>query len=378
MTTSPPALLRVRGLNAWIQQRDQVLPLVCDFGIDVQPGQTVCIVGESGCGKSLSVMSMMGLAPSPPIVTRMTSYELGGRDIAPLAERPRKAAIRENLAMIFQEPMSALNPVMRVGDQVMEAIEVRLGVGPKKAREMAIESFRRVGIPAPETRVDEYPHQLSGGMKQRVMIAMALACKPRVLIADEPTTALDVTIQAQILDLLRGLQREEGMGIIMVTHDLGVVAEMADHVIVMYAGHIVESGSVYEIFESPKHPYTQALFRSLPSLAMERGARLHTIEGMVPSASELPWGCRFRTRCEFADEACCSRWLPDNAFSQPMLPERAVDCRYAEAIAAGTQPKAGPFLDDVIARGTLGRTSGSKGALCGETHLVAKSRGGQA
>ena len=353
MTNDAPnaALLRIRGLNSWIRQRDALLPLVCDFGIDLRAGETLCIVGESGCGKSLSVMSLMELTPTPPIETKMQRFELCGQELTTLTPKRRKSAIRENMAMIFQEPMSALNPVMTVGAQVMEAIEVRLRVGPREARTRAIDAFRRVGIPAPETRVDEYPHQLSGGMKQRVMIAMALACEPKILIADEPTTALDVTIQAQILELLRELQREENMGIIMVTHDLGVVAEMADHVMVMYAGQVVETGSVFEIFESPKHPYTQALFRSLPSMALERGSRLHTISGMVPSSSELPWGCRFRTRCEYACDACSERLTSEDARSAEELPTRSVDCHFAEEIARGTKEKTGPYNDERIARG---------------------------
>lgn len=373
--STPTPLLQVRGLNAWIRQRDQILPLVCDFGIDVNPGETLCIVGESGCGKSLSVMSLMGLAPSPPIETRFSRFSLEGKDIAPLKLKERKAAIRQNLAMIFQEPMSALNPVMRVGEQIMEAVEVRLRVSPKEARKIALDALKRVGIPAAETRIDEYPHQMSGGMKQRVMIAMALACKPKLLIADEPTTALDVTIQAQILDLLRELQREEGMGLIMVTHDLGVVAEMADKVVVMYAGQIVETGSVFEVFENPRHPYTRALFRSLPSMAMERGSKLHTIEGMVPSASELPWGCRFRTRCEYATAECAERSLAPNVFSCDALPARAVDCRFADEIASGDKNLTGPFSDDQIARGTLD-TVGNQGAINGRADLVRAAVGG--
>ncbi len=226
-----------------------------------------------------------------------------GKDLLKLPEHEMRKIRGNEIAMIFQEPMVALNPVYTIGDQIMEAIILHQGVDEKKAREMAIDLLRRVGIPEPEKRVDQYPHQLSGGMRQRAMIAMALSCRPSILIADEPTTALDVTIQAQILDLMKELQEEYGMALIMITHDMGVIAEIADRVAVMYAGHIVEYGEVHEIFKKPRHPYTYGLLSSIPRLDVEQ-EKLKSIPGTVPDPLNFPTGCRFHPRCEFAEERC--------------------------------------------------------------------------
>jgi oligopeptide/dipeptide ABC transporter ATP-binding protein len=260
-------------------------------------------VGESGCGKSVTALSILRLVAMPPGAFEAGDILLDGESLLAASE-PRMREIRGNdVAMVFQEPMTSLNPVLRVGEQVAEAIELHQQVSHEVARARTIEAFARVGIPAPEQRVDEYPHQLSGGMRQRVMIAMALACNPKLLIADEPTTALDVTIQAQILELIAKLQRELGMAVLLITHDLGVVAETARRVAVMYAGRVVEEGDVLELFERPRHPYTAGLLRSRPRLDVAHG-RLVPIEGSVPDALHQPPGCAFHPRCPYAEERC--------------------------------------------------------------------------
>ena len=272
-------------------------------------GETLCLVGESGCGKSITALAVMGLLASPPARITRGRALFQGED---LLSMPRKqlADLRGNrLAMIFQEPMTSLNPAFRIGDQIAEAVVRHHGVSQQEGRARALDVLRRVRIPAAEKRLDAYPHQLSGGMRQRVMIAMALVNRPDLLIADEPTTALDVTIQAQILALIAELQREAGMAMILVTHDLGVVAEVADRVAVMYAGRFVETGPVDAIFSDPQHPYTLGLIGSLPSLG-KRGGRLATIAGSVPPPQRFPAGCRFATRCPFADERCASEMPP--------------------------------------------------------------------
>jgi len=269
----------------------------------VARGETLAVVGESGCGKSVTAMSILGLVPQPPGRIAGGRIRFEGRDLLAASEEELRAIRGDDIAMIFQEPMSSLNPVFRVGDQVAEALIEHRGVSQERARARAIEALARVGIPSPEKRVDDYPHQLSGGMCQRVMIAMALICDPKLLIADEPTTALDVTVQAQILDLMRDLQAGTGTAIVLITHDLGVVAEMAQRVVVMYAGQIVERASVEAIFERPRHPYTAGLLRSIPRLD-DADARLEPIEGSVPDALSLPSGCRFHPRCRFVRERC--------------------------------------------------------------------------
>jgi peptide/nickel transport system ATP-binding protein/oligopeptide transport system ATP-binding protein len=271
--------------------------------LDVPRGRTLGIVGESGCGKSVLSLSIMRLVP-PPGRVASGCVELEGRNLLDLPNAAMRDIRGSRIAMIFQEPMTSLNPVHPIGKQITEAMRAHDRRAPRRElRDRAIEALNRVRIPSPERRFDDYPHQLSGGMRQRVMIAMALACKPRLLIADEPTTALDVTVQAQILDLLRELQAETGMSIILITHDLGVVAEMADEVAVMYAGKVVERASAESIFADPQHPYTLGLLGSIPRLDEDR-ERLLAIEGAVPPPFALPQGCRFHPRCPFAIEAC--------------------------------------------------------------------------
>jgi len=296
-------LLSVRNLKTYFQTEDGEVPAVDGVSFDLEAGETLGIVGESGCGKSVTSLSIMRLIPSPP--GRIAGGEIifDGEDLLKKTPAEMRKIRGNEISMIFQEPMTSLNPVFTIGDQIMEAIILHQKLSKKEARERAIEMLRLVGIPSPEQRVDEYPHQLSGGMRQRVMIAMALSCNPRLLIADEPTTALDVTIQAQILELLQRLQEEFGMAIIMITHDLGVVAGMVDRVIVMYAGKVVEEAPVRELFRNPLHPYTIGLLGSIPKLHQAQ-ERLQTIEGVVPSPFNMPRGCRFHPRCPYARPAC--------------------------------------------------------------------------
>jgi oligopeptide/dipeptide ABC transporter ATP-binding protein len=301
-------LLQVEGLRvAFDTPRGRALAV---DGVDfaLAPGETLCIVGESGCGKSVTALSVMGLVPSPPAtVTGRIRFE--GRDLLGLSRRALADLRGDRLAMIFQEPMTSLNPAFTVGAQLAEVLVRHRGASPAAAREAAIEMLRRVRIPAPEKRVDEHPHRMSGGMRQRVMIAMALLCEPALLIADEPTTALDVTIQAQVLQLMRGLRDETGTSIVLITHDLGVVAEMADRVVVMYAGQVVEQAPVAALFAMPQHPYTVGLMGAIPSIDAPR-ARLAAIDGMVPAATAMPAGCRFAARCPFADARCAAEAPP--------------------------------------------------------------------
>ena len=264
------------------------------------------IVGESGCGKSVTALSILRLVPDPPGRIVGGRILLRGQDLAGIDERAMNRIRGKDISMIFQEPMTALNPVFRVGEQIAETLRVHEGLGRAAARERAVQLIEKVGIGNAGQRLDQYPHELSGGMRQRVMIAIALACGPQILIADEPTTALDVTIQAQILVLLRDLQRELGMAVVLITHDLGVVAQVVDRVAVMYAGRIVEEGSVAAVFERPSHPYTRLLLESIPLLD-GRQERLRTIAGMVPSLAHLPAGCRFHPRCPDARPACRER-----------------------------------------------------------------------
>ena len=309
-------LLRVRDLVTSFRTEQGVLRAVDEVSFEVPEGATLGIVGESGCGKSVTALSILRLIPHPQGAIERGSIELRGKDILRLSEREMQEIRGNEISMIFQEPMTSLNPVYTVGDQIVEAIRLHQKKSRREARERAIEMLRLVGIPAPETNVDAYPHQLSGGMRQRVMIAMALACEPSLLIADEPTTALDVTIQAQILELIAKLRDKLGMGIVLITHDLGVVAEVASHVVVMYAGRVVERAPVASLFEHPRHPYTRGLLRSLPSFeavspeepgaerAPRRRARLPVIEGIVPDLMALPPGCRFADRCPMVVADC--------------------------------------------------------------------------
>ncbi len=294
-------VLSIRELTTAFHTDIGVLRAVDQVSFDVPKGATLAVVGESGCGKSVTALSIMRLVPTPPGEIQSGRIELSGKNLLELGEREMRAVRGDRISMIFQEPMTSLNPVYTVGSQIVEAIRIHKKASRRQARERAVEMLRLVGIPSPDERVDAYPHQLSGGMRQRVMIAMALSCDPELLIADEPTTALDVTIQAQILDLLRRLQSELGMSILFITHDLGVVAEFAQDVVVMYAGRVVETAAVDKIFSDPLHPYTRGLLASVPPLDASKSGgkprRLPTIEGMVPDLRALPPGCRFADRC---------------------------------------------------------------------------------
>jgi len=296
-------LLTVRGLRTVFDTEAGPAPAVDGVSFDLYPGKTLALVGESGCGKSVTALSILRLVPNPPGRVEAGEVFFNGRDLRRMPERDLRAVRGNDISMIFQEPMTSMNPVFRVGDQIAAVLRMHRGLSRADARGEAIALLKRVGIPAPEKRVASFPHEMSGGMLQRVMIAMALACGPKLLIADEPTTALDVTIQAQILDLLRQLQEETGMAILLITHDLGVVAENAHDVAVMYAGKIVEHATASALFRGPKHPYTQGLFASLPVMNMG-AARLQTIEGSVPAASAFPPGCRFHPRCKHVMERC--------------------------------------------------------------------------
>lgn len=292
----PQPLLELKDLSVGFDtERGQIRP-VAEVSFSIYPGQTVALVGESGCGKSVTALSILRLIPQPPGRILGGQVLLEGQDLLKLSERDMRDVRGKDIAMIFQEPMTSLNPVYTIGDQIMEAVTLHQHVSTREARDIAERSLNDVGISDPHRRLQEYPHQMSGGMRQRVMIAMALSCQPKLLIADEPTTALDVTIQAQILELLRKLQRERGMSILLITHDLGVVAENADTVGVMYASRIVEFATVEELFDHPKHPYTEGLFRSIPKLG-QHAKRLETISGMVPAPTRFPSGCKFHPRC---------------------------------------------------------------------------------
>ncbi len=291
------ALLQVKNLRTSFPTEDGLVHAVENISFNVRRGEAVALVGESGCGKSVTAMSIMRLVASPGRITA-GSIHFKGRDLASLSEREMRHVRGNDVAMIFQEPMTSLNPVFKIGAQVAEAIRLHRDVGRKEAWKQAGDMLELVSIPDPHKRLHDYPHQLSGGMRQRVMIAMALSCDPELLIADEPTTALDVTIQAQIMELLAGLQKRLGLAILLITHDLGVVAEFCERIIVMYTGRIVEEAPVRDLFSSPAHPYTRGLLRSLPSVTRAgRVTRLPTIAGMVPSINALPPGCKFNPRC---------------------------------------------------------------------------------
>jgi peptide/nickel transport system ATP-binding protein/oligopeptide transport system ATP-binding protein len=302
-------LLDVRNLRTWFHTERGLFKAVDGISFQVRRGQAVGLVGESGCGKSVTSLSLMGLVPQPPGQVQADALLFEGRDMLGLSADERRMLRGGRMAMVFQEPMTSLNPVHTIGAQIVEAIRAHSDMPYEAAKQRALEVLELVRIPSAAQRFDDFPHRLSGGMRQRVMIAMALACEPVLLVADEPTTALDVTIQAQILDLLRDLQQRLGMAVLIITHDLGVIAELVDEVIVMYAGQIVESAPVQALFDDPQHPYTIGLLGSIPRLDVVR-ERLSTIEGSVPSPANQPAGCRFAPRCPFADAHCHANQPP--------------------------------------------------------------------
>jgi oligopeptide transport system ATP-binding protein len=300
------ALVKVDDLKTYFYTEDGMVPAVDGATFHIDRGETLGVVGESGCGKSVTALSIMRLIPDPPgKILEGSSILFEGEELLKKRESDMRKIRGNDISMIFQEPMTSLNPVYTVGDQIMEAIILHQGLSEREARARAIEMLKLVGISDPGQRVDEYPHQMSGGMRQRVMIAMALSCNPKMLIADEPSTALDVTIQAQILELMKELKQELGMAIMLITHDLGVIAEMAERVVVMYAGKIVEEASVFDLFGDPQHPYTEGLLNSIPRLD-RAGGRLHVIEGVVPNPLNMPVGCYFNPRCPYAMDICRS------------------------------------------------------------------------
>ncbi len=309
MTPVNNPIISVRNLSTAFRIRKEEALAVEEVSFEIGAGETLAIVGESGSGKSVTALSVMGLIPNPPgrVVGGKILYK--GQDLLKCSASEMRAIRTSDISMIFQEPMTSLNPVFRIGTQISEVYRLYKGMSKRDARDASIEMLIKVGIPAPEKRIDEYPHQLSGGMRQRIMIAIALACDPALLIADEPTTALDVTIQAQILNLLQEMQAEFNMAMMLITHDLGVVAEMADRVSVMYGARIVHSADADTLFESPQHPYTLGLFESLPDIEHQHDV-LPTIEGYVPPIDDFPSGCRFHPRCPYAFDKCKSEATP--------------------------------------------------------------------
>jgi oligopeptide/dipeptide ABC transporter ATP-binding protein len=338
-------LLSIENLNVRFTTQEGVALAVRDLSFSLGTGEALGLVGESGCGKSVSALALMRLIPDPPgqILGGKVFFE--SRDIMSLPDREVRDLRGNEIAMIFQEPMTSLNPIHTCGDQIMEPLILHKGMGKKAAEERALELLTITGIPSPSRRLREYPHQLSGGMRQRVMIAMALACKPKLLIADEPTTALDVTIQAQILELMKELRRETGSAIILITHDLGIISEMCDRVAVMYAGQVVETCLVDELFKGPLHPYSEALLFSIPAIGSRR-ERLYAIRGTVPSPFDMPPGCAFAPRCDYAREECraASPALSPPPGDDPAARGRLVRCHFprtAKAGAAAENPSGG-------------------------------------
>ena len=330
-------LLEIRDLQTHFFTDDGVVRAVDGVSYSLGAGETLAVVGESGSGKSVTSLSILRLVATPPGRIVGGSIRFRGRDLLTLPLDAMRAIRGKEISMIFQEPMTSLNPVYTCGEQIMEVLELHEKLSRPAARARTLEMLKLVGIPAPEQRIDEYPHQMSGGMRQRIMIAMALACRPALLIADEPTTALDVTIQAQILELLKRLQKEMGMAVLLITHDLGVVAETADRVAVLYAGQVVEHCGVRAAFHQTLHPYTAGLLASLPKLG-DRGDRLRVVPGNVPDPAHFPQGCRFHPRCPVAQERCRTEAPPLRTFAG----DHEVRCWRADEIAAGTlDPVAG-------------------------------------
>jgi len=315
-------LLEVKNLKTQFATQDGIVHAVNGISYQMAEGETLGIVGESGCGKSVGVMSLMRLIPMPPgrIVDGQVFFD--GRDLMQISDDEMRAVRGHKIAMIFQDPMTSLNPVLTIGQQIAEALQLHLKMSKGDARHRAVELLEMVGIPSAASRLDDYPHQFSGGMRQRVMIAMGLSCNPQLLIADEPTTALDVTIQAQIVDLVKRLRDDMGMSIIWITHDLGVVAGLADRMAVMYAGYIVEEANVGELYSEPRHPYTLGLLGSLPRVDEGRGRRLSSIDGLPPDLIDLPQGCPFYARCAYRIDRC----MTENPLLQAVSPTHKVAC----------------------------------------------------
>jgi len=305
-----PTLLEVKDLKTEFRTQDGIVHAVNGVSFSVDEGETLGLVGESGCGKSVSMLSVMRLIPVPPGRISNGQVIFQGRDLLKVDDEEIRSVRGNKIAMVFQDPMTSLNPVLTIGTQIGEALELHLGMTKEQARKRSVELLKMVGIPEAEGRLDDYPHQFSGGMRQRVMIAMALSCSPQLLIADEPTTALDVTIQAQITDIVKRLKKELGMAIIWITHDLGVIAGLADRINVMYAGFVIESASNKEIFANPLHPYTLGLLGSIPRLDEAHKAKLTPIEGLPPDLIEMPKGCPFYARCRFRTEKCANENPP--------------------------------------------------------------------
>jgi oligopeptide transport system ATP-binding protein len=322
VTVERKPLLEVKNLKTWFYTPDGIVKAVNGVSFTLNEGEALGLVGESGCGKSVSAMSLMRLIPTPPgrIVEGEVIFD--GKDLLKLNDEGIRRIRGNDIAMIFQDPMTSLNPVLTVGRQIGEALELHKGMNGAQSRQRTIELLELVGIPAARTRVDDYPHQFSGGMRQRVMIAMALSCDPKLLIADEPTTALDVTIQAQILDLIMQLRKELGMAVIMITHDLGVVAGVADKINVMYSGYIVESAPAEELFSRPRHPYTLGLLRSIPRIDEPRKEKLIPIEGLPPDLIDAPVGCPFVPRCTYKVDRC----VEENPSLEPASPGHTIAC----------------------------------------------------
>ncbi len=310
-----PPLIRLNNLRSYLHTNGECFKAVDDISFDISAGETLCLVGESGCGKSVTSLSILRLLEHPPWKVEATEIDFNGRNLLRLTEEEMRGVRGNQISMIFQEPMTSLNPVLTIGDQIDEALILHKKKSRKEAKEVTLGLLEKVGLPDAGKTYNDYPHRLSGGMRQRVMIAMALSCDPLLLIADEPSTALDVTVQAQILELIQRYQKETGMGLLLITHDFGIVAEMADRVAVMYASKLVEYGNVRSIFHNPKHPYTVGLLNAIPR--MNRAAeRLAVIPGQVPDASEYPAGCHFAPRCSYATEKCRNE-KPDPAELEP-------------------------------------------------------------
>jgi peptide/nickel transport system ATP-binding protein len=326
-------LLEIKDLTTGFFTQKGIVVAVDGVSFTINEGETVVVVGESGSGKSVTSLSIMRLVDYDNGAILDGQILFNGKNLAEASMDEMRKVRGGQIGMIFQEPMTALNPVFTVGQQIAEAVMLHEGKTQEEGLARAVDMLKLVGIPEPATRAAQYPHEFSGGMRQRAMIAMALACNPRLLIADEPTTALDVTIQAQILDLVRQLKKEFGMSILLITHDMGVAAEMADHIVVMYAGKVVEYGTVFQLFDQPHHPYTIGLLASIPGLEGERGGHLHTIKGNIPSVTKLPGGCRFHPRCPFATEECTKAEPPLQNFGGQM-----VACWHAEKVAASNDP----------------------------------------